>query len=357
MPKRHFPTITEQVAAHLREEILRGRWTTEMPGRHEVASELGISPQTAQTALGLLEKEGTLVSQGPGRPRRIEAPSGTVAAPSLRVAMLLWRRRGPYGPYINDLQHRLIEEGHEPFPTRQGLMDLGMDLSRVRRLVSRTKADAWIVHAASREIYDWFAGQPFPVFGFLGSFRGLPIAATGPNFGPPFRECTEELLRLGHRRIVMIARPQRRLPRPEHPETEFLETLEAHGIATGDYHFPLWKSNDREGLHACLQTLFRATPPTALIVQEAKVFVAAQQFLTSRGLSAPKDVSLVCPDGDAVLDWQIPTAAQFKWDSAPWVRRTVRWAENISHGKDDRRQILYPARFVPGGTIGPAPGR
>jgi hypothetical protein len=356
MPERLFPTITEQVASHLRDQILRGRWTAEMPGRNEVASELGISPQTAQAALCLLEKEGTLVSQGPGRPRRIEAPAGTVAAPSLRIAMLLWRRHGPYGPYINDLQHRLIEQGHEPFPTPKGLMELGMNVGRVRRMAAEIKADAWIVHAASREIFDWFAGQPFPVFGFLGSFRGLPIAATGPNFGPPFRECTEELIRLGHRRIVMIARPQRRLPCPEHPETEFLDVLQAHGIETGDYHFPLWPSSDSEGLHACLRTIFGATPPTALIVQEAKAFVATQQFLASRGIAVPGDVSLICPDGDAVLDWQQPSAAQFKWDSSLWVRRTVRWAENISHGRDDRRQILYSARFVPGGTIGPAPG-
>lgn len=222
-------------------------------------------------------------------------------------------------------------------------------------MVAETKADAWIVHAASREVYDWFAGQAFPVFGFLGSFRGLPIAATGPNFGPPFRECTEELIRLGHRRIVMIARPNRRLPRPEHPETEFLDVLREHGIETGDYHFPLWPSSDSEGLHACLRNIFASTSPTALIVQEAKVFVAVQRFLASRGIEVPGDVSLVCPDGDAVLDWQEPSAAQFKWDSALWVRRTVRWAVNISHGKQDRSQILYPARFVPGGTMGAAP--
>jgi DNA-binding LacI/PurR family transcriptional regulator len=351
-----FLKITEQAAAYLREQIELERWTLTMPGRHELARELELSPQTVENALVLLEKEGFLEAQGQGKPRRITLPEGGKAPPPrLRIAMLLWRRRGPYGPYINELQHRLSEAGHEPFPTPQGLMELAMDLGRVQRLVARTKADAWIVHAASREIYDWFADQTFPVFGFLGSFRGLPIAATGPDFGPPFRECTEELLRLGHRRIVMIARPQRRLPEPEHPETEFLEALEAHGIKTSDYHFPLWKSNDRDGMHACLQTLFGATPPTAMIVQEAKVFVAVQQFLAARGLSVPGDVSLVCPDGDALLDWQIPTAAQFKWDSAPWVRRAVRWTDNISRGKEDRRQVLYPARFVAGGTIGPAP--
>jgi LacI family transcriptional regulator len=355
MPGPRFLTITQQVAAYLREQIEQGRWTQWLPGRHELARELEVSSQTAEYAVALLEKEGVLEAQGAGKRRKIVSVEGGRPAPRLRIAMLLWRRHGPYGPYINDLQHRLIEAGHQPFPTPKGLMELGMNVGRVRRMVAEIKADAWIVHAASREIYDWAARQPFPVFGFLGSFRGLPIAATGPDFGPPFRECTEELIRLGHRRIVMIARPQRRLPCPEHPETEFLDVLQAHGIETGDYHFPLWPSSDSEGLHACLRKIFGATPPTALIVQEAKVFVATQQFLTSRGIAVPGDVSLICPDGDAVLDWQQPSAAQFKADSARWVRRTVRWAENISRGRDDRRQILYPARFVPGGTIGPAP--
>jgi hypothetical protein len=35
------------------------------------------------------------------------------------------------------------------------------------------------------------------------------------------------------------------------------------------------------------------------------------------------------------------------------VRRVVRWASQISHGKIDFRQTLTPARFITGGTIGP----
>jgi hypothetical protein len=35
------------------------------------------------------------------------------------------------------------------------------------------------------------------------------------------------------------------------------------------------------------------------------------------------------------------------------VRRVVRWAANVSHGKQDLRQSLTKAKFVPGGTIGP----
>jgi len=36
------------------------------------------------------------------------------------------------------------------------------------------------------------------------------------------------------------------------------------------------------------------------------------------------------------------------------VRRIVRWAENVARGKSDIRQVLTPARFVDGGTVGRA---
>jgi DNA-binding transcriptional MocR family regulator len=42
-----------------------------MPGRDELVKALGVSGKTVELALDLLEKEGLLVSQGPGRRRRI----------------------------------------------------------------------------------------------------------------------------------------------------------------------------------------------------------------------------------------------------------------------------------------------
>jgi DNA-binding transcriptional regulator YhcF (GntR family) len=61
-----------------------------MPGRHEVAVEFGVSPQTAQAALALLEREGLLVSQGSGRPRRIVRQKVAASGgPLLRVAILV----------------------------------------------------------------------------------------------------------------------------------------------------------------------------------------------------------------------------------------------------------------------------
>ncbi len=56
LPK--FQTITEQVAAYLRQELLKGRWSGEMPGQKQLATLLGISGKTVELALALLENEG-----------------------------------------------------------------------------------------------------------------------------------------------------------------------------------------------------------------------------------------------------------------------------------------------------------
>jgi len=34
----------------------------------------------------------------------------------------------------------------------------------------------------------------------------------------------------------------------------------------------------------------------------------------------------------------------------------MHWADNVAHGKDDRRQTFTKAEFIEGGTVGPVPG-
>ncbi len=151
----------------------------------------------------------------------------------------------------------------------------------------------------------------------------------------------------------MLARSGRRLPQPGESERMFLNTLEDHGIVPGPYHLPDWEETPG-GFHARLTELFRVTPPTALIIEEARFFFAALQFCGQRGLRVPEDISLVCTDGDPYFEWCEPSVAHIRWNTRPVVRRIERWVANISRGKPDARQTLTRAEFVPGGTIGPA---
>ncbi len=272
----------------------------------------------------------------------------------MRVALLVTDHFSE--EYKIELFHQLVEAGHLPFHVTKTLVELGMDVGCVARLVNRTEADAWVVVSCSREILEWFSRQPKPAFAMFGRRGRVSIAAAGPDKAPPFAAATGRLIGLGHRRISLVCRRQRRLPQPGHPERAFLDELAAHGIPTGPFNLPDWEES-KTGFVTLLDSLFGATPPTALILDESFLFNAAFHYLAKRGLRVPQDVSLVCTDDDSDFAWCEPSVAHIRWDYRPVVRRVVRWAANVSHGKDDRRQTLTKAEFVAGGTIGPAKDR
>jgi len=355
MSKLRLLSAVEQVAEHLKGGLAAGVWRGEMPGVVALAEELGVNHKTVEAALRLLERDGLLANQGARRPRCIRSAAGDLARSSLRIGILLHEAGDRRTDYMVEFRHQLIEHGHAPFVGRRTLSDLGMDVDKVAAFVARTPADGWVVMSAPRGVLEWFAAQPVPFFGLFGLIRRLQYAGAGPDKTPAYIEVARTLLGHGHRRIVLLARPQRRLPIPGHPERHLLRTMGEAGIEVSDYHFPYWEDT-RDGFHHCLGELFRATPPTALVVQEPVLFAAVQQFLAARGIRVPHDVSLVCDDPDPAFGWQTPTVAHIRWDSRPCVRRIVRWADHIASGKPDRRRTLSKAEFVPGGTIGPVPG-
>jgi len=303
-----------------------------------------------ETALRLLEAEGLLAAQGAGRRRLIQMKERQ-AAPSLRLEVLVSEPADLRLDYLVELQHELTVAGHDVSIAPRSMSELGMDVKRISRMVRNTEADAWVVTAGSREVLEWFAEQEFPVCALFGRRRGLTLAGVGPDKPPAFSAATRMLISLGHRRIVLLARPRRRLPVPGASEQAFLDELALHGIAPSSYHLPDWEESI-DGFHRRLESLFRVTPPTAMIIEEAAFYVAALQFLSKRRLRVPDDVSLICTDADPTFEWCRPSVAHIRWESQTVVRRIVRWAENVSRGKVDVRQTLTPAQFVKGGTIG-----
>jgi hypothetical protein len=346
-------TYAEQVAGHLRSEILAGRWAGELPGEDRLGAELGVNHTTVGTAIRLLEKEGLLFNRGAGRPRGIRMPKNA-AAPSLRIGILLYEGIDRKLDYMVDLQHRLIEAGHIPALSAKALVDLKMDMKRIAGLIGKTKADAWVVQSGSKEVLEWFSLRDIPAFAFAGRRRGVRIAGSGPDKLPAARTAVRRLFELGHRRIVMLAREERRKPSPGQMERSFIHELQTLEIATGSYNLPDW-DDTKDGLYRLLDSLFHHTPPTALIIDEVPLYLAVELHLARLGLLAPDDVSLLCLDPSPVFRWHQPSVAHISWDSRPIINQIVRWADNVARGNDDRRQSFTKAGFVEGGTFGPVP--
>ncbi|BCX49249.1 hypothetical protein HAHE_31570 [Haloferula helveola] len=354
MPTLRVLTAAEQVADHLRKEIRSGTWTGTMPGGAALARELGVGRMTVDAALDLLEKQGELVSQGARLPRRVSTTRSYSS--SLKVAFLPYLIEDYRFDYIMDLQRLLQEDGHTVLFPKTSITLMKGNMARITKLIETTQADAWIVVAGPREVLTWFSECPVPAFAMFGRRSGLPIAGIGPDKSPALRELARHFIELGHERITMLTRPVRRLPRPGAPERAFLDELRRGGIRTGSYNLPDWDGKS-ETLGNVVDSIFKLTPPTAIVLDEPPIFLSVQQHLARRGILAPQHVSLACTDWDPYFELQQPSVAHVLWDSRPWVRRIVRWVRNVSQGKSDLVQSLTKTKLVRGESIGRALSR
>jgi len=345
-----FQTITEQVAAYIHQELLRGSWSGEMPGQKQLAKQLGVSGKTVELALGLLEKEGVLVGQGTGRRRKIVLPEDH-APPALRVAVLYYEKGDETHDLFTRFQNKLKAAGHTVVHAPKNMTDIGGNLRRLARMIKETAADAWVVGAGSGEVLQWFVQGQIPAFALYGWFARLRIAGITPNQVPAIVAATRRLIALGHRRIVMLE-SLLTLSNPGPNSVAFCDELAAHGIEAGNYNMPGWEDGF-DGLYRCLESLFARTPPTAIFLFSAAEYFATLQFLAQRGLRVPGDVSLICCNMAPYFRRYQPTISHVRWNDQLMVNRIARWAKNISQGKEDTRQTRIDAEFVEGGTIGP----
>lgn len=355
-------SLVEQTTEHLRGWVRSGQWSGKVPGVGRLSGDLNVSQGTIRAALRNLELEGLLVPGGHCRCRRVAKPVGARRDRKTMIVGILLHDARPKGypkawplhlePMMLEIQHALEAAGHQVFFGAKSQVDLGHNVSRIRQQVANTPADAWIVAAGSRALLEWFSGQPIPSLALFGRTDGLPLARTGPDLVPAVLDATRQLVALGHRRIVLIARSPRRKPMPGNVERAFLDELDAHGISAMDWNLPDWQESP-EGFTELLEKLFRIAQPTAMIIDETARYIAALQFLSRMRMVVPEQISLVSADFDNALAWCHPTVSHIKWNMAPVVRRIVRWVAAVQQGREDRQQINYPATFVVGGSIGP----
>ncbi len=357
MKQIHRISLPEQVAAHLSEGIRQGRWGDSFPGEQQLASLLDVSRNTVRKALQILENKGVLGSNGHGRSRVVTAAGvASVSQRPLRVSILRYDAHPMESPQalmaMNEIVYSLEAAGHKVSYLKKSQNEMKHNVGRMSRLLSATKADAWVVESGSYALLEWCARQRTPCLALYGRTEGLLLARTGPDTVSAYREATRQLIKLGHQRIVSIVREGFRKPLPGGCERAFLDELQAHGIPIGAYNLPEWEETS-EGFNRLMENLFKSTPPTAIIIDETCWFMAALAFLVRRGIRVPQQVSLVSGECESILDLCYPQFAHMRWDNHLIVRRVVRWVDAVRKGRADRSIINIAAEFIPGGSIGP----
>ncbi|BCU75847.1 substrate-binding domain-containing protein [Luteolibacter sp. LG18] len=353
-------SLVDQTALHLQQGIEAGRWRGPLPGVVRLAGELGVSKDTAEAALVALEARGWIVSRGRGRRREVVADrSPETLHRSLRIGMLL-RDDLPKSPaYMQELCLKLVHDlealGHQPVLAPKSIGDLGLDPARVGRMVAKFRADAWIISGAPPDVLDGFHHRGLPFLSLGGHVSSYPMASASISSAKAVDATVDHLIDLGHRRIVLVCLPDWVRPVPGPMVSHFFRKLQAAGLPASEYNAPFHETTP-EGFGKLLESLFRLTPPTALIVPHMHYAFAAMSFLASRGLSVPRDVSLVVRSPDPAFDWVRPHIAHFHYPVDALFRRILRWVDACSKGLPDHESLAVDAVLVPGESLAPPPG-
>jgi len=61
---------------------------------------------------------------------------------------------------------------------------------------------------------------------------------------------------------------------------------------------------------------------------------------------AARNVALLAADEHPTFQWFTPPVAHIRWERGPVLRRVVRWVNNVSRGREDRRKSLTKAKLV-----------
>ena len=353
-------SVIEQTANHLRQGICEICWGGRFPGVPTITREWEVSANVARAAVRLLEAEGWLEPAGHGRRRRIASPKqGSLATRVLRVGILLREPMAGLDPGFHEallqIVHHLEESGHAAViaPKTQG--ELAHSLPRLKRMVEDFTADAWVVIDGTFALLSWFVERKVPALAIGGQVGDLSISSVGPFMAAAGRQAMQRLLELGHRRIALICSRNERAGAvsPNHAVGAALAELAGRGVKISPYNLPEWDETPA-GLQAVLQSLFRVTPPTAMMIMRPTWATGALSFLATRGLRVPQQVSIVGYGLEALNPWHVPVLAYLRADDMPVVRRTVRWVRQVARGIVTPRKYEYPGVFVDGPSMGPA---
>lgn len=360
MSEFHRMSVVDQTVLHLKEGLRTGRWRGKMPGMILLAKELGVAKATVHEALKRLEAERLIGSEGDGKARRILIQDTDLAESRrpLRVAILTFRKWDERSPgeatFLMELSQDLRAAGFDSFVIEAPRERDADSTRKLARLVGKTVADAWLVERGPKAALDWFVDSGRHVLAVGARAEDDSFATVSMTSEAALRETVRRLVALGHRRIVFITLPVVRHPTPDVIVRAFREELVAAGITPGEYHTPEWEETP-EGMNALLESLFRLTPPTALICQPFPATLATLAFCARRGLRIPEDISLMSYRRVETLAWQYPgmRLAHLGTRDIPCTRKMIEWLNSVARGAPENKRIFFPLSLEPGDTLGP----
>ena len=359
LPKR--TSLVEETATTLKEWISQGVVKHTLPGEMQLKVKLGVGRDTLRLALKSLTKDDWVLPAIKGRPRRVQTRRlprlGKAVGDHLPVTFL-----SPHPVEhritlleLEDTRQRLAEQGRSLQFVAPDIFHLKHPQRRLERLVCEHPSAAWILYVTSEPMQRWFAEQSLPTFLYETPFPGVELPFVVADWEAAAFHAGIQLVRQGHRRIGMLEYHERR------PGLLAAEQGLKRALATVGVTERMMVFNDDRSPVSVARSLDRAFSlkqrPTALVVTRASQLLTCYSWLASRGIKVPTDASLVCLANDSWYADLHPQVCHYLPNSQTMSRQIAkRVLELVATGQVLRDSIRMPLEYVPGATIGPAPG-
>jgi DNA-binding LacI/PurR family transcriptional regulator len=199
-------------------------------------------------------------------------------------------------------------------------------------------------------------GLPFSLLGRPDPALGLPFADI--DFDRTFERILRHLAGLGHRRVGFVNQSRAAFDEGYGPVVRAQEAWDAWVRNLGLGSLTVFSPpTPRDGWAACAQLLDGPGAPTALVVMNDRALPGLLQALASRGLSIPRDLSVVSAVTSArAAEMMVPSLTSADVPSQTLARQAVaNLVKAIESPHAGLEHTLIPCEFVPRSSTGPCP--
>ncbi|MER5185084.1 substrate-binding domain-containing protein [Streptomyces sp. NPDC002896] len=238
----------------------------------------------------------------------------------------------------------------------------------VSAIHGRSDARRWMTNLRARASDGVMTSVLEPVLHEELRTLGVPVVVIDPAGSPALETpsvgatnwaggmaATDHLLRLGHRRIGMIAGPLR------HPCSRarlggYRAALEGAGIPVDASLIARGDFRHASGFTGCNTLLDLREPPTALFAASDPMALGAIEALRRRGLRVPEDISVVGFDDLPEVRWCAPPLTTVRQPLADMGKMAVRTLQRLARAEelDSTRVELATELVVRASTAAPA---
>jgi DNA-binding LacI/PurR family transcriptional regulator len=326
LPKRS--SLVAQTATILRESIQAGVFTDVLPGELELCERFQVSRVTLRAALLQLRREGWVKSHQGRRREIIRQPARQPApAASDRVVLLspvsLEKMQATALFWVDALRDHLAAAGYRlEFHASQACSSVHPERT-LESLLHRLRPAGWVLYLCNAPLQEWFSRRGLPAVITGSRHPQVELSSVDMDYAATCSHAAGLLAARGRRQLALL------MPRSGHAgnlesERGFVEAgdkLKSQGVRTVVTHH----DGSVGAVCRALDTLLEGPDPVSgLLVAKPAHVLTALTHLLRRGVTVPRQMSLISRDDDPMLEHVVPTITRYHTDPVLYARKVSR---------------------------------